>query len=431
MAKATKAKIKKGEYNELGIAPRDLTVQQRLDLFAKKKKELSNDWRVVKENETEELVPFNSLTLDHGLRLYGLARNGTVYQLHGDEGAGKSTLGYAINREYQKATGEAVAIFDFERTTKSWYLRAMGIDESRAFVKRPDSIEDAIKNTVDLIGQGVRLFTFDSIPRMRSKVEASEIKNGKAFGVQPGTHARAIQQFYDILLPYIAEADGALLMINQTRSRIEMSQEAKSAAAGYATVTNLNYSLPGGRANRYAISGMLELKTEKAYRPGKHEDPFILEAEAQRGEEYLANEVRVRSLKNKITGTGYREGRIWIRPGLGTDENISIRQWGRDLGMITNHGKRYFVGNSIDDAIKVYDSKDDAIEDLVDNPNEEVLGALKEAIIKRMYDDPSIGALQVDEDTQRYLAGEQEYAADQENHIPSSMMPVSVDEELE
>jgi hypothetical protein len=51
-------------------------------------------------------------------------------------------LSYAVNREYQRNTDEPVAIFDFERTMKSRYLRAMGIDESMAFVKRPDSIEE-------------------------------------------------------------------------------------------------------------------------------------------------------------------------------------------------------------------------------------------------------------------------------------------------
>jgi hypothetical protein len=66
------------------------------------------------------------------------------------------------------------------------------------------------------------------------------------------THARAIQQFYDIMLPHIAAVDGTLLMINQTRSRIEMTQEAKSAASGYATVTNLEYSLPGAKADRHS-----------------------------------------------------------------------------------------------------------------------------------------------------------------------------------
>jgi RecA/RadA recombinase len=198
------------QYNELGIEPRNLSTEQRRELFLKAQGEMSGDWRVVKQNETEELVPFNSLTLDHILRLYGMARNGTVYQVHGDEGAGKSTVSYAVNREYQKNTGEPVAIFDFERTTKSWYLRAMGIDESMAFVKRPDSIEDAIKDAIHLMGQGVRMFTFDSIPRMRSKVDVAEIKNGNAFKVQPGTHARSIQQFYDIMLPHIAGVDGGM-----------------------------------------------------------------------------------------------------------------------------------------------------------------------------------------------------------------------------
>jgi hypothetical protein len=140
--------------------------------------------------------------------------------------------------------------------------------------------------------------------------------------------------------------------------------------------------------------------------------------------------VRVRTLKNKVSGTGYREGRIWIRPGLGTDENISIRQWGRDLKMIANHGKRYFVGNSVEDAIHVYDSKEQAIEDLVNNPNEEILGRLKEAIIERMYADNSIGALAVDEDAARYLAGESDYAADNDNNIPTSLIPEGADDEL-
>jgi hypothetical protein len=67
-------------------------------------------------------------------------------------------------------------------------------------------------------------------------VEASEIKNGRAFKVQPGTHAGAIQRFYDIMLPHIAAFDGTPLMVNQTRSRIEMSQDANSAAAGYETM---------------------------------------------------------------------------------------------------------------------------------------------------------------------------------------------------
>lgn len=423
-----KSRTPKGQENALGIHPRELSIEQRRELFLTKKKELSKDWRVIQENQEETLVPFNLLTLDYGLRLEGLARSGCVYQLHGDEGSGKSSLSYAINRNYQQSTGEPIALFDFERTTTSRYLRAIGLDESMAFVKRPDSVEDAVKDAIDLMGQGVRMFTFDSIPRMRSLIEVAEIKNGNAFKVQPGTHARTIQQFYDIVLPHIARVDGTLLMVNQTRSRIEMTNEAAMAAKGYETVTNLNYSLPGGRANRYAISVMIETKNVKAWRPGKYEDEFVLEAEAFRGEEYLANEVRLRTLKNKVSGTGYREGRIWIRPGLGVDNLISVRQYARDLGLIANHGKRWYVGESVDSAIKVFDDKKAAVEALVNDPDVELLAGLSQLVGQRLREDASFGQIEVDADAARYLAGEQEYETDNANPVPANMSASLADE---
>lgn len=62
--------------------------------------------------------------------------------------------------------------------------------------------------------------------RLRSVVAVSEIKSGEVFKRQPGTHARAIQEFYDIILPHIARADGTLLMVNHVRSRIEVRMQA-------------------------------------------------------------------------------------------------------------------------------------------------------------------------------------------------------------
>lgn len=410
-----KTKVAKGQRNVLGINPRDLTMEQRRELFLARKQDLNEDWRVVKANQEDELVNLNLLAFEYGVRMGGLARGGMVYQLHGDEGSWKSSSALAFTRAYQEATGEPVAGFDFERTTNSRYLRANRIDESMAFWKRPESIESAVKDAVDLMGQGVRFFVFDSIPRMRSMVEVEEIKNGNAFKVQPGTHARAIQQFYDIILPHIAAVDGTLLMVNQTRSRIEMTQEAQSAAKGYETVTNLNYSLPGGRANRYAIGVMVEFKKLKAWRPGKIDDEFILEPEALRGEEYLAEEIRIRTLKNKVTGGGYRESRIWGRPGMGLDEFISIRQYARDLGLIANHSKRWYVGPNIKEALHVYDDKKAAIQDLVIDQNEELLFRLRDMIVQILREDDTIGRLEVSEDAQRYLSGEDESEGDDVN----------------
>jgi len=410
MATMTKKKPAAAATADLpfGVEARDLTAAQRRELFLKTKKATAKDWRVVQPNTKEELIPFNNLTLDHVLRLYGLARNGTVYQIHGEEGSSKSTLGYTILREYQRATDEPVAIMDFERTYKSWYANDIGLNEKMLFVKKPDSVEDSVQIAVGLMKySGVRVFMFDSIPRMRSMVTEEDIASKAAFKVQPAVHARGIQQFYDIILPYIAKYDGTLIMVNQTRSRIEQTHEAQAAAKGYATVTNLNYSLPGGRANRYAVSAMLEMTIVKAWQPGKHPDEFILEATAKDGAKYVATELKVRTLKNKITGTGYRQGTLWARPGLGLDENISIRQIARELGLIANHGKRWFVGTDVENAIKVYPDKAKAIADLVTDPNADVLEALKTLIIQRLTTDASIGRAEVSEEESRYLEGQE------------------------
>jgi RecA/RadA recombinase len=396
----------------------------------KAKKAKAKDWRVMKTGEEEEVIPFNMLIFDHILKWSGLTRGGTVYQLHGDEGSAKSTTAYCINAEYQKFTQEPVAIFDFERTTHSWYLRNIGLDEDLAYIKKPDSVEDAVKDFIDFIDQGVRLFTFDSIPRMRSMVSQKDIKSGKAFDVQPGTHARIMQQFYDLVLPHIARVDGTLIMINQTRSRIEMSNDAKIAAKGYDTVTNLNYILPGGRANRYAISAMAELKNEKAYKPGATDDyvdEWVLEPKARSGEQYLAQRIRVRSLKNKVTGTGYRQGHMWLRPGLGLDENINTRYLAREFNLITNKGKRWAVGRSFDDAIKVFDNKADAIQALVIDEDEDLLRELKGVIIQKIQEDSGMFSIEVDEDSQRYLAGEENHSFDEEE-VNTNLIPVEDDD---
>lgn len=422
---------KKGQaqLNELGIDPRNLSAEQRRELFTKAKKDKAkNDWRVLQSNQVQEIVPSNLLPWDFGLRLYGLARRGTVYHIHGDEEAGKSTTTYALNREYQRATGEPVAIFDFEGTTQSWYLRSMGVDEDMAFVKFPSSIDDAMKDAIDLLSQGVRMFTFDSIPRMRNMVDVALIKSGEAFKIQPGTHARQIEQFYSMFLPHLIQADGTVLMVNQIRARLEMTRQAQLANSGKDTVLNLRYNLPGGKANRFNSSVMLELSKQKAWRPGKHEDEFLLEPETQNGEPYVAVEVKGRTIKNKSTGTGYREAPFWIRPGRGLDELISVRQYAREMDLIAFQGRKWYVGENMDEAIVVYDNKSDAIKDLVIRPNIEVHERLKGLIVKRFEEDPSLGQIELDDESKKYVSGEVDFESDDDNAVPS-LKPQAVDDD--
>jgi hypothetical protein len=117
-------------------------------------------------------------------------------------------------------------------------------------------------------------------------------------------------------------------------------------------------------------------------------DPFVVPfATPQTSGKPMWNRVRARTLKNKVNGGGYREGYIWVEPGNGINENMSIRELAREYGYITNSGPKYYVGKSKEEAIAGYPSKDAAIEDLVTNENPEVLGKLKELLAESIKND--------------------------------------------
>ena len=389
MAKASKKE-------ELPANPRDWTPEQRREQFLKARKDEDTSYQVKTKEDREELVPYGFLTFDYVLGLGGIARNGRVSQVHGDEGAGKSTLTYELAKNYQIFTDEPLAIFDFERTGTVAYLERIGVDLDLCKFMQPDSVEDAIKETVKLTHDGVRFFVYDSIPRMKSMVPEKEIMNNKAFKANYGKHAQTMTKFFDLLLPYVNKVDGHIMMINQTRDRIEDSMDARSAQK-YPSFTNRPYTLPGGRICRFTPSVMVELKLIKAMtpltagKPGSDKlDPFVIEPSTPETEGLMMfNRVRSRTLKNKVTGGGFREGYIWIRPGVGIDENMSIREYAREYGFIdyNKSAKKWFVGKSIDDAIITYTSKDAAIEDLVVKSNSEVLGKLKQIVAEAIQSD--------------------------------------------
>ncbi len=413
----------KEEKKEKKIHPRDMTPEQRRESLLAARAELDDDYKVLKTDDNEKLVPYGMLVLDHVLKLRGIGFRGRVSQIHGNEGAGKSTVTYKIARNFQVATGEPIGIFDFERTGTVPYIKSIGVDTrpEMCFFKQPDSVEDCQQDVVRLLQAGTRFFIFDSIPRMKSKVDIKEILNGNAFKASYGTHAKSMSQFYDNLLPHCAEFNAHFMMVNQTRDRIEEGSDARNAQK-YPTFTNLPYTLPGGRSCRFVPSVMIENARPKEFKPGPvtlgggSADDFILEpATPDTKELRVVTRIRVRTLKNKVSGGGYREGYIWIRPYdvgrvPGVDENISIRELARMYGLIdyTGAGKstKWFVGNSFEEAIVVYKDKQEAIQDLVIDENPTVLAKLSILVAETIDNDSSSKfASEVDPNLVSYLEG--------------------------
>lgn len=290
-----------------------------------------------------------------------------------------STLTYQIAANYQQETGESLGVFDFEGTGTPDYMEKIGCDMDMVKFIQPDSMEDSVIETLDLILQGCRFFIYDSIPWIKAEIDEKDIRSKKAFKASYGKHAQDMGKFFTALLPRIRRADGHIMMVNQTRSRIDDSLDAKYA--NDYSYTNKTYVLPGGRICRFTPATMIEMRMDRAVNPydgkagqGPHKDPFIVEPATKDTEgKPCVNRVRVRTLKNKVTGAGFREGFIWVRPATsptpGIDNLMSIRELAREHGFIANKGAKWYVGKSAEEAFVTYPNKDAAIEDLVVNRN--------------------------------------------------------------
>ena len=405
--------------------PRNMTAAERRESYLKAQKEEKPDFHVLQSDDVEELVPYGMIVLDNVLGLRGIGRRGRVSQIHGNEGAGKSTLTYQIAANYQKFTGEPLADYDFERTGTVPFITRVGVDPKLCHFEQPDSVEACIKDTIRRMRMGIRFMIYDSIPRMKSKVPMDDILKDKAFKGFGANHARSMGMFYDLLLPWAAEYDCHFMMVNQTRDRIEDSQEATNAQK-YPTFTNLPYSLPGGRVCRFTPSVMIELKLTKALRAcsGKEgEDPFLVEPMTPETEgKFVVNAVRARTLKNKVTGMGYREGTIYVRPGIGIDDNMSVRELAKAYGLIeyVASGKKWRVGEE-KDPIALYDNKLEAIEHLVANPDPVVMEKLKKLTASKIDSDESARfTTAVDSSEKIYLEGQVAVEPGDEVELPKS-----------
>jgi len=377
---------------------RELTPEARREMFLAARKGEKPDFQILTKDHVDNLVPYGLITFDHVLGLGGIKRDGFVSQVHGDEGVGKSTLTYTIAKNYQENTGEPLGVFDFEGTGTPAYLEKIGCDMDMVQFIRPFSMEDSVIKTLDLLADGCRFFIYDSIPWIQAELDDKDIRNKKFARASYGKHPQIMDKFFKALLPRVRRADGHIMMVNQTRTRIDDSPTAEYAS-DY-SYTNRTYTLPGGRICRFTPSTMVELMMLREVKPydgsdgkGPHKDPWIIEPETKENAgNPCVNLVRARSLKNKVTGAGFREGHIWVRPATsstpGIDNLMSIRELARDYGFIYNKGAKWLIGDPDSDAvIETYPNKEAGIKDLVVNRNPAVHAKLSDLLAAKIKSD--------------------------------------------
>ena len=214
-----------------------------------------------------EAIPTGSLALDIALGIGGVPR-GRIIEVYGPESSGKTTLAQHIVAECQKRGGIA-AYVDAEHALDPEYARNLGVDIDNLLISQPDTGEQALDITEELVRSGaVDVVVVDSVAALVPKAEIDGSMEDQQMGLQARLMSKALRKLTGV----IGKTNTTVIFINQLRMKIGVMY-------GNPETTT------GGNALKYYASVRMEIRRTEGLKGD--------------GEE-IGNHVRVKVLKNKV-----------------------------------------------------------------------------------------------------------------------------------
>ena len=214
-----------------------------------------------------EIIPTGALSLDLALGVGGIPR-GRVTEIYGPESSGKTTLCQHIVAEAQKLGGTA-AFIDMEHALDPNYAERCGVDIDTLLVAQPDTGEQALEITEELVRSGaVDVVVIDSVAAL---VPRSEIE-GDMGDATMGMQARLMSQALRKLSGVIKQTNTAVIFTNQLRQKI-------GVMFGNPETTS------GGMALKFYASVRMDVRRIQSIKTGT---------------DVIGNRTRVRVVKNKV-----------------------------------------------------------------------------------------------------------------------------------
>ncbi len=259
-----------------------------------------------------DAIPTGSLALDMALGIGGIPK-GRVSEIFGAESAGKSTLAIHIMAETQRAGGTA-AYVDVEHALDPGYAANCGLDSEQLLIAQPDSAEQAMDITEQLVRSGaVDAIVIDSVAALVPQAEIEGDMGDSHVGLQ----ARLMSQALRKLTSTIHRSHTAVIFINQLREKIGISY-------GSPEVT------PGGRALKFYSSVRIDLRRVESIKQGA---------------EIVGNRVRARVVKNKVAAP-FRVAEFDIMFSQGISKMGGLLDLGVTQGIVKKSGAFYSYGET-------------------------------------------------------------------------------------
>ena len=214
-----------------------------------------------------EAISTGSLSLDLALGIGGVPR-GRIVEIYGPESCGKTTLALHVVASAQKNGGEA-AYIDVEHALEPAYARALGVDIDNLLISQPDTGEQALEITEQLVRSGaLDVVVIDSVAALLPRSELEGEMGESSVGVV----ARLMSQALRKLTGVISKTNAVAIFINQLREKVGVMY-------GNPETTT------GGRALKFYASVRLDVRRGE---------------QLKNGSEVIGNRTKVKVVKNKV-----------------------------------------------------------------------------------------------------------------------------------
>ena len=275
-------------------------------------------------------IPTGSLSLDMALGIGGLPK-GRIIEIFGPESSGKTTLALHCIAEAQKRGGYA-AFIDVEHALDPIYAKALGVDIDALLVSQPDTGEDALEITEELVRSGaLDIIVVDSVAALAPKAEIE----GEMGASHVGLQARLMSQALRKLAGSISKLNCVAIFINQLREKV-------GVMFGNPETT------PGGRALKFYSSVRIDIRKIEALKAGG---------------EVIGSRTRAKVVKNKIAPP-FKEAEFDIMYGQGISRVGELLDLAVSLDIIKKSGAWFSYDNN-----RIGQGRDNAKDFLRKNPD--------------------------------------------------------------